>query len=287
MKKDIFNFQRFGKYFKSDIRTCAANYGLSLITISILMILALYVFKVGFGLMITQVWDGPGAGFRFFVFLMAIFCIVVTMPVKCYGKLTEKQYGSQWLMIPASRLEKFVSMTILTCIVVPLTGAVIYLGVDALLCAVDPTCGKSLIGWAVNLGNEINELFAAEGIADDPEFTMSMEFLEQFKSPWLYIDDCIQMALPFLVGALFFKNGKTVKTFLALAAIGTAASIVMTPIMLDLGQIDMNNNWIIAPESIFNNWFFQNIALVDTISDTVTNVALLTVIYFRIKTLKH
>ena len=31
---DIFNFRRFGKYFASDLRTCWANYGLSLLTIS-------------------------------------------------------------------------------------------------------------------------------------------------------------------------------------------------------------------------------------------------------------
>ena len=43
MKNDIFNFRRFGKYFASDIRTCAANYGLSLLTISLLSPLVLYV----------------------------------------------------------------------------------------------------------------------------------------------------------------------------------------------------------------------------------------------------
>ena len=39
---DIFTFRRFGKYFASDLRSCSANYGLSLLTISLLTPLATY-----------------------------------------------------------------------------------------------------------------------------------------------------------------------------------------------------------------------------------------------------
>ena len=38
---------------------------------------------------------------------------------------------------------------------------------------------------------------------------------------------------------------------------------------------------------LFNSWTFRNIALVDTINDTIVNLALMTGIYFRIKTIKH
>ena len=43
---DIFNFRRFGKYFSSDFKTCRANYGLSLIVITILIQVGLYVTTV-------------------------------------------------------------------------------------------------------------------------------------------------------------------------------------------------------------------------------------------------
>ncbi len=291
MKKDIFNFNRFGKYFLSDIKTCIANYGLSLITLSTLSFLVLYVFNVGLNLILGNGWDGPDAGFRFFVFGVVMFCIVVTMPVKCYGKLTEKRYGSQWLMIPASRLEKFASMIILSCIVAPVVGLLLYLGLDALFCAVDPTCGDSLIRWAFDIENRINEFFVAEGIVSEPEFPALMNFLGQLKSPWLYIDDGIQMLLPFLLGALFFKSGKTVKTFLSIAAVSTLVSVISAPIMVDwtrtMMELNVDGNNILYADALFGSWFFRNIALVDTISDTVCNVALLTAIYFRIKTLKH
>ncbi len=291
MKKDMFNFDRFGKYFASDIRTCTANYGLSLITLSILSLLALYVFHIAFNLILGNGWDGPGAGLRFFTFGVVMFCLVITMPVKCYGKLTEKQYGSQWLMVPASKPEKFLSMILLSCIVVPVIGGLLYLGMDALVCSVDSTCGNSLFRWAFDLESRINEIFVAEQITAEPEFELVMNFLNQIKSPWLYIDDSIQMALPFLLGALCFKSGKTVKTFLAIAAASTIVSIICSPLMTDWTKtmMDMNvdGNNVIYADTLFNSWFFRNIALVDTISDTVTNIALMAAIYFRIKTLKH
>ncbi len=292
MKKDIFNFRRFGKYFMSDVRTCTANYGLNLITLSILSFLALYVCHVGFGLLFGNEWNGPDAGFRFFVFAVVMFCIIITMPVKCYGKLTEKQYGSQWLMIPASKLEKFLSMAILTCIIVPVIGSLLYLGIDALICAVDPTCGNSLLGWAFDLESRIKEIMASENLDVEPELETFKSFMIQIKNPCLYIDDMIQMPLPFLLGALCFKSGKTVKTFLSLAALSVAVSIISTPLMMQWSEVMVTSMDVegdpAAALNVFNNsWFFKNITLVDTISDTVVNVVLLTAIYFRIKTLKH
>ena len=106
MKNDIFNFSRFGKYFASDIRTCRSNFGLSLLTIALLFPVATYFITTVFNFVINSVWDGPDMGLRVFVFVVALLCMIITMPVKCYGRITEKQYGSSWLMLPASRLEK-------------------------------------------------------------------------------------------------------------------------------------------------------------------------------------
>jgi len=38
---------------------------------------------------------------------------------------------------------------------------------------------------------------------------------------------------------------------------------------------------------MFNNKLFKNLVLIDTVTDTVTNLALMAGIWFRIKTLKH
>jgi hypothetical protein len=290
--KDIFNFNRFGKYFVSDLKTCAANYGLSLLVTALLLPLALYCITVGFNALMSGIWDGPDMWLRATCFLIAMVCIVVQMPVKCYGRITEKQYGSFWLTLPASRLEKFVSMFLMTCIIVPVIGVGCFIGLDAIICALDPTCGGSLVTGVSEVftkilaSGEITVNLANEGVpVEDVE--MINEIMTQVTSPWLYIDEIFGITLPFLMGAVFFKSGKTVKTFMALFAFSTAVSIISTPFMTRLAADMMNgvNNGDVM--RIFENGIFRNLVLIDTISDAIVNIALIIGIWFRIKTLKH
>lgn len=294
MKNDIFNLHRFGKYFASDIRTCWSNYGLSLLTISLLFPVATYFITTAFNFVLKSTWNGPDLGLRFFIFAVALICLVVTMPVKCYGRITEKQYGSFWLMLPASRLEKFISMFIMTCIIVPITGFVLYLGMDALICALDHTCGNNLIAGGMELIRKMSDLQSLTMNFVDEKVTIEdaavvQGILKQVSSPWLYVDEIFAMTLPFLLGAVFFKSGKTVKTFLALFAISTAISIIATPLMTDL-LMNITNNMNDDPMAflqLFKNGFFKHLVLIDIVSDTVTNLALMAGIWFRIKNLKH
>lgn len=298
MKNDIFNFRRFGKYFTSDLRTCSANYGLSLLTMAVLTPIATYALISGFAYLMGGSWEGPGVRTRAFIFFMMAVCLVVTMPVKCYGKLTEKQYGSFWLTLPASRLEKFISMLIITCVIAPIAGLGIYLGIDAIICAMDPTCGEGLMATGVNYfrnaGEFIDEIggmmtlnFGNEKIPVEDR-TLTLDILKQINNPWLYIDDFFGMSLPFLLGAIYFKKGKTVKTILMLAVIGTAASSIMAPAMKEWAmRLAESNDAEMIVYNMFNSGLFRHFVLIDTISDTMVNLAILTGIWFRIKTLKH
>lgn len=294
MKNDIFNLRRFGKYFGTDIRTCWANYGLSLLTLSILSPVFFYILSTGFNLLLKSTWDGPDMGMRFFVFCIAVVCMVITMPVKCYGKITEKQYGSFWLTLPASRLEKFISMFLMTCIIVPFTGIAIYLGIDALICAFDHTCGNNLITGAIGLIRNMGDIKELTMNLVDENITIEdsaliQDIFHQINSPLLYIDEIFGITLPFLLGAVFFKNGKTVKTILVLFAFSTAFSIAITPMMESWASevmAGMNDDTTVI-RRLFDNGLFKNLVLIDTITDTVFNLALLAGIWFRIKTLKH
>lgn len=293
MKTDIFNFRRFGKYFASDIKTCWANFGLSLLTISLIVPVILYVVLTAFNLILTSSWNGPDMGIRTFAFCLAMFCIVVTMPVKCYGRITEKQYGSFWLTLPASRLEKFISMFIMTCIIVPVAGIVIYLGMDAVICALDHTCGNNLFTGGVELIRKMHDAQEITFNLMDEQMTVedaaiAQQVVSQISTPWIYMDEIFGITLPFLLGAVFFKKGKTAKTILALFAISTATSIIMTPFLTDwVVEITNANNAGTLMDSFFNNGLFKNLVLLDTISDAAINIAMLTGIWFRIKTLKH
>ena len=288
---DIFNFRRFGRYFISDFKTCTANYGLSLITISLLSLIALYVFTVGINLIFDGAWEGPYIGFRLFTFLIVMFCIVVTMPVKCYGKITEKQYGSTWLMIPASKLEKFLSMLIFTIIIAPVTGAALFLGLDALICVIDPTCGQSLTGFFTSGWTIVKDLLEA-GVTSDGIVlpAQGVAFMNKLMNPWILFDEIPSMILPFVLGAIYFKSGKTVKTILAIAAFGMVSGIVLTPLVAEWGksiELAAAGNPDLILDSLNNMSIFKHLQMMDIISDTVINIAIILGIWFRIKTLKH
>lgn len=252
--KEIMDFNRFGKYFVSDLKSCAVNYGYSLILIC-LMGLIIYIGTVSMGLLFNGTWGGPAEAFRSNVFWMSMFVMAVTMPVKCYGGLTEKKTGSQWLMIPASKLEKFLSMVLITAVFIPMIAFCVSLGLDALLCAVDHTCGSSLISAFISADQKINSI--------------------------------ISLSLSFLLGAIFFKSSKTVKTFLVLFAIGTVTMTVLFTILFNgVNVTELVENESLANE-IVGNGPFGGDDLVPALCCIVSYVLLLTGIFFRIKTLKH
>ena len=252
--KEIFDFKRFGKYFVFDLRSCAANYGYSL-TLICLMGVIIYIGTVSMGLLFNGSWGGPTEAFRSNVFWMSMFVMAVTMPVKCYGGLTEKKTGSQWLMIPASKLEKFLSMVLITAVFIPMIAFCVSLGLDALLCAVDHTCGSSLISAFISADQKINSI--------------------------------ISLALSFLLGSIFFKSSKTVKTFLVLFALGTVTMTVLFMILFNGVNIaELVENEALANEIVGNGPFGGN-SFIPVLCCTVSYILLLAGIFFRIKTLKH
>ena len=297
MKNDIFNFRRFGKYFLTDIRGCWASYGLGIVTICILPLVIMYALTGAGSMVFNLSWNGPALGARTMAALVSMISLVLTMPAKCYGKITEKRYGSFWLTLPASRLEKFLSMFLIACVIVPLIGGAITLGIDALVCALDHSCGTSLIAGIKEAGISIMGLDKElEGLATDAEsqaavneLINTIEKMEKgLTSPWTIINGLLSMTLPFLCGAVWFKSGKTVKTILAIMAFGAVCSFIMTPFITGWVKEGMQiTNDLEAMKWITEKGLFNKVILLNNISKTTTNVALILGIWFRIKTLKH
>lgn len=286
---DIFKFKRFGRYFASDLKGCASSYGLSMALISLTGVIT-YVIAGLMGTIVTGTWSGTELGFRLMVFAIAMFVLVTSMPVKCYGSLTDKRFGAEWVMIPVSQFEKFLSMILMTVIIAPVVTGGIYILTDLLLCSLDPTCGQSLAGAAKGL---VTLLIDSELAEESDMITMPalVSFTRQIADPWLYIDDAIMICLIFLLGAICFKSNKTAKTILAFIVYSIALSIILTPVMSLIFKSMIpgfsNINSTEGINLLFSSGLFRHAALIDTISDTLTNLGLLIAIFFRIKTLKH
>lgn len=291
MKNDIFNFRRFGKYFSSDLRTCSANFGLTLVSLALIVLFISYFGTIAMNLVFNRTWEGPELSLRVTEFIVTFFATLILAPSKCYGKITEKQYGSFWLTLPASRLEKFTSMAVITAIIIPLTSAILYLCLDTVICALDPTCGDSIIASIGNLTSRLAEIKVSGAIDGELIPESAVNFMRQIGSPWLYLDDFIGLSLPFLLGAVFFKKHQIAKTFLAIMIVSTVVSAALTPFMenwaRDVMGVLPEDSSIEFISDMFNMKIFRHVALWDTISDTIVNVGLLAAIYFRIKTLKH
>ena len=160
----------------------------------------------------------------------------------------------------------------------------------AILCAVDGTCGTSIIGSI----REITGIFVNIPIAssyDLSQFQNLAAFIKQVTCPWLYIDDIIGMFLITLAGAIFFETGKTAKTILFYIAISFVLGITVTPFanafFKEFAVLNFTAKTPEAMNQLFSMSIFKHIALFDTINDTLVNLALIVSIYFRVKTLKH
>ena len=56
--------------------------------------------------------------------------------------------NGQWIELPASRLEKYLSMMLVCLVIAPLAFFCIYLLGDAIICLIDKQCGISIVaGW--------------------------------------------------------------------------------------------------------------------------------------------
>ena len=288
MKNDIFNLRRFGKYLASDARSCAANYGLSMAVISFMGLLT-YLIYGSIMLALDGAWESADEGFRSFAFFLCICVMVINMPVKCYGKITDRKDGSSWLMIPVSTFEKCLSMVIITMIAIPAITMGIYLLTDLIICKIDPACGTTLLEMVKDLFNLLGN-FKVSAEMEMSDFPAISDFVKQLSSPWLYIDDFFQVSLTFLLGAIVFKSGKTSKTILAVLISGILVSTAAAPIMSHMFTSFTSDLQMETPENLnnlFSTGLFRHAALIDTINDTLVNMALLAGIYFRVKTLKH
>ena len=274
----IFDTNRFGRYLAYDLHNLRANYGLSMLLLSFLPVV-LYLITVLFNVVTHglfgswQGWVSPPFEMRIVVFFTALFILTVSMPIRQYGALTDKQYGSDWLMIPASRTEKFISMLLVTLVIVPLVFLVLYNLTDWILSVCDPTYGQALV--RVNLNESM--------FGDGQEVTLGAGGL------WLLWSGIAAGLLIFLLGGLCFKRKKAAKTFLCLFAL----SFVLTGILSVIAYFYANSGNIeglvnsVDPEKFQHlNWNFRiNFALWTRL--VVILGGLGAAIWFRLKTLKH
>lgn len=289
MNNDVLNMNRLGRYLVTDVKNAIARYGVSLLVIATVALTGYLL--VGFFTMIVGAgWQSMPVAGRLFMMVMSFIVLTISAPAKIYGFITDKKEGSSFLMVPASSLEKTISMILVCCVIVPFAFFAVYLSLDQIVCLFDGKCGDSLI-LAINNGqNFLVDAFqrlSRESSNVIPDYS-------SLATPWMYFDDIAQGFLIFLLGALIFKSSKPAKTVGCLILLSIALSMITTPIVMH-GAIERFKEAAasnMTPEEIFESfpfisWSMKHAVLVDFISDTIVNIGLAIAIYFRVRKIKH
>ena len=289
MNNDVFNINRLGRYLVTDIKNAIARYGVSLLVIATVSLTGYLL--IGFFTMIVGTgWQSVPVAGRMFMMVISFIVLTISAPAKIYGFITDKKEGSAFLMVPASSLEKTISMIIVCCVVVPLAFFAVYLSLDQILCLIDGKCGDSLIVTINNGQTILTDAFqrlSRESNNVFPDYS-------SMATPWMYLDDIAQGFLTFLLGALIFKSSKPAKTVGCLILLSIALSMIFTPIVMH-GAIEKFKDAAasnMTPEELFQSfpvisWSMKHAVLVDTLSDTIMNIGLAIAIYFRVRKIKH
>ncbi|MGM9736182.1 MAG: hypothetical protein ACI3ZL_07200 [Candidatus Cryptobacteroides sp.] len=196
MKSDKFNFRRFGEYFVLDLKTCIRKVGLSTLLCGLIPAMMLVMVAVmNLGMDEYGIWE-IGNETKDTVTAIASVLYFLIVPISCYGMLTDRKEGSAAAMLPASHAEKYVSMSIISVIILPFAFCALYLGTDAALYGLFPERYEGMV--AVSIASNM-------GISACDNNVTSL--LTTFFMPWM-------VSSAGLTGAVLFKKGKGAKTFL-------------------------------------------------------------------------
>lgn len=269
MTNEVFSGQRFWSYFKYDLTQLWRNHMKAAVGIGLSGLIA-YIVVITFNLIINGTWSGPALGGRFSVFAIA-FTVLELYQTRTYGYLTEKKQGSAWLMMPASTFEKWLSMIIITVLVLPLVFLLVSLTVDGLLSIIDPTVGTSMLA---SLDHGLQEL--GGGLVD-----VNTEYATTWSVgafiPVLFVSMCVNF-LFFLLCGLIFKKNKIVWAFVVIFILSTILSILS--VSFDL-NVDVADDFAAAEQQI-RGFLNRTTALL-----ALAAAALAGGIFYRLKTLKH
>lgn len=247
-------------YFTTDFKNIIKEHGLSLLSVGLMplyIFIISVIFKLGGGEEGFSVTTDLASVIASFVYIMAF----LTMPIMFYGKVTDKKKGAQYIMLPASHAEKFVSMFLNAIIVFPVAIVALYLLTDWALAAIFPKeIEGALISW---LGHE-----AAVLSAEDGNFTLKITGLNFFLP--------LMVSSAGLAGGLIYKKSKVAKTFMTcvisfilfqLTVVAVTARFVTKDMVMGMGTDNMFEHYAIF-------WYsFQ----------TFCAVCCLVYIYFRTK----
>lgn len=267
----IFNFSRFGRYLVYDLRNAWNNAGFTLLVYGLAPIFFFFFYEICC-LVFSGYFGNFGLGWRIpFLFVLMLVCFTL-LPARLYGRVTDRRYGTEFLMLPASTFEKFLSMVIVTAVVMPLCLSLMLLVSDTLLGLIfGALYGEPLLF----MDNSV--LFGVDPLAVAGDSLYVNFFAGFLVGWWIWI-------LFFILGSVFFKKSKVAKTLLSYLLISMVLGVTFSAILLksQTGTAEALFTKDIDIQTAVN---FLNV--VSNVINFLISAVLLGLIYWRLRALKH
>lgn len=276
---NTFAFNRFKNLLLKDGKMYIRNFGTGLIVFCCLNA----IFWI-FNLLFRSETMPP---VRFGMLCVWTALAMMLVPSKVYGNANLSREGVGFAMMPASSLEKFVSMFVYCAIVTPI---VVFFGgylIDAFL-SVFPFGGFEKPIRLYSLNEIIRMANDTEGVVNVGDFELSLEqvFPIGVMRTSLYVG-IIQWAAIFMLGNMLFKKHKAGKTFVCYMGISYVLSTIFGLVFLTNGRLE---RWITKigympieqKLQLYHNWMVGGM-----IFGIIITGVLLYFTYRKIKTQKY
>lgn len=273
-----FDIKRFWLFLKRELTRAYNDMGLTILILGIAPLILFGIVQIFCYIIAGTALPVPYLGIIAYVIALGISTII--MPIKLYGPLTDKRFGSEWLMVPASRLEKYVTLILITCVISPLAITAITFATDGLLNLFFPETYSAFITKYLNF-EDLIDVFLGAGWVDQADLDGVSK--AHMSIGGVTILNTLEYTVFFLLGAVLFNKSKFGKTVLCLIALSTLTSMIST-----IATVAFNFDGIIEGMDTINPQ-----KLLDTtfaIAYVLHAVVILLPMYFiwlRVKTLKH
>lgn len=211
---EIFNLKRFGRVLHYDLQRCSivnfrvgeGNMGLNMLGMILLPLMMGLAFK----------WMGEPQSLitRWFVVYFAMLLTALMVPEVLYGRINQNR-GIHYAMLPATKLEKYLSMLLMTLVICPVMVFCGIVVVDTLLTFLPLHLFKDYL-W--QLGNPLWPM----GIDID------MPAWFHIYRAFTLVFGFVLVGMGFVLGNTLFRKNKTVLTLCCFLGMGFLTTLVLT-----------------------------------------------------------
>ena len=266
--KDNFKWSRFGQLLWHDIKNIWPRFGLTMLCL-LLIPVALFILTWIFTGRLGTTTISVRASWIALITLL----VVIMAPSRLYKNSNESGSGLYFAMLPASKIEKYISMLLVTMVICPLIFLLSSLVIDTLL-------------WLIGMidGDETGAIWSLFSYSDQFIYYNTSMGIGSLILSIVISYLCTQSI--FLFTSTIFKSHKVTKTILWLLLIGFVMSVIVMPIMMSLGINYSENIYMYLSESDVAK-MVSNVYIINLVLEALFAIGLYIWTGFRLKNMKY